>query len=152
MARWFIRALFAIVRAVLLLGGFPVTWRIEHLTTASTSPRGTRMGLPLGLGRSRGLPFLAPPTSLTGTDPITPANPVSLLKGSGTDGFMCLAAAAPAMLAASGASGASGASAAAGLAETGPAADALPIVGGGVAALLLGVALMIFAGRRRRHA
>lgn len=107
------------------------------------------MGLPLGLGRSRGLPFLAPPTSLTGTDPITPANPVSLLKGSGTDGFMCLAAAAPAMLAAS---GASGASAAAGLAETGPAADALPIVGGGVAALLLGVALMIFAGRRRRHA
>ena len=85
--------------------------------------------------------------SLTGTDPIIPANPITLVTGSGTDGFMCFAppAASPASLPPT------ASAAAPTLAATGPASDALPIAGAGVAALLVGLFLMVFSGARRRR-
>lgn len=87
-------------------------------------------------------------TALTGTDPIIPANPLTMLTASGTDGFMCIAP-APAPIALAAAPTAAAAAANQTLAETGSAADALPVAGG-AAALLLGAVLIIFVGRRRR--
>lgn len=75
--------------------------------------------------------------ALTGIAPIIPANPVKLLIGTGTDGFMCFAPPAPA-------------TADPALAATGKAPEVMSIVGG-VAALLLGAAMIIFAGARRRR-
>ena len=103
---------------------------------------------------------------LTGNATITPANPVYLPSGSGTDGFMCPAAPTRAPASApspspspspSGVAAGAGTSGTPGLAgtvlaETGHASEVMPIVGGGVVALLLGVAFMILARLRRSQA